>query len=169
MALTQRQWREAPLFGVAAAVLALDQLSKAAVMRYLEPLVPWNPIASLGRYVSLTYVTNTGSAFGLFPGLGSIYVFVALAIVAALLIFYRRFAVSHWLMQVCLGMQLGGALGNVADRLRFGHVVDFLDFKFWPVFNVADSCIVVGVLILAILLLRQQPEEQASQPGAPEG
>ncbi len=163
------QWREALLVSVAAAVLALDQLSKAAVMRYLEPQVPWNPVGLLRPIVSLTYVTNTGAAFGLFPQLGNYYVVVALAIVAALLVFYRRFAVSQRLMQICLGLQLGGALGNLIDRLRLGYVVDFFDFKVWPVFNVADSCIVIGVLILAFLLLRQAPEEEVHRVGPDQG
>jgi signal peptidase II len=163
------KWRDALLFAVAVAVLALDQLSKAAVMRYLEPQVPWNPIESLSSIVSVTYVTNTGAAFGLFPQLGNLYVVVALVIVGALLIFYRRFAFSHRLMQVCLGLQLGGAAGNLIDRLRLGHVIDFVDLKVWPVFNVADSSIVAGVLILAFLLLREKPTEETNQLGPDRG
>ncbi len=160
MSEVREKWSEAVVVAVAVAVLALDQLSKAAVMRYLAPQVPWNPIEPLRSIVTLTYVTNTGAAFGLFPQLGNLYVVVALVIVAALLIFYRRLALSHRLMQVCLGMQLGGAIGNLTDRLRFGYVRDFVDFKIWPVFNVADSCIVIGVLILAFLLLREPEEGQ---------
>ena len=163
------KWREALLFVMAAVVLAFDQLSKTAVVRYLQPQVPWNPIEPLGSIVSLTYVTNTGAAFGLFPQLGNLYVVVALVIVAALLIFYRRFAFSHWLMQVSLGLQLGGAAGNLIDRLRFGYVIDFVDFKVWPVFNVADSSIVVGVLILALLLLREKQGEEVNQAEPDQG
>ncbi|MDI7276593.1 MAG: signal peptidase II [Anaerolineae bacterium] len=163
------KWREALPFAVAAAVLVLDQLSKAAVMRYLEPQVPWNPIAPLRAIVSLTYVTNTGAAFGLFPQLGNVYVVVALLIVGALLIFYRNLALTHRLMQVCLGLQLGGALGNLLDRLRFGHVIDFIDFKVWPVFNVADSSIVIGVVILAWLFIKYQPGEEPRQVDAAPG
>jgi len=87
--------------------------------------------------------------------------------VAVLLVFYRRFPLTHWLLPVSLGMQIGGAIGNLVDRLRFGHVIDFIDFKFWPVFNVADSCIVVGVAVLAFLLLREKPAEEANpvEPG----
>ncbi|MGQ9683327.1 MAG: signal peptidase II [Anaerolineae bacterium] len=147
------------VFVVGAAVVAVDQVTKAAVARSLPLQVPWAPIESLSGVFSLTYVTNTGAAFGLFPQLGNVYVVVALAVVAALLIFYRQFAVTSRLMQVCLGLQVGGAIGNLIDRLRLGYVVDFLDFKFWPVFNVADSCIVVGVVILAFLLLRQPARE----------
>jgi signal peptidase II len=168
MSLLRKKWRECLIVAVAALVLGLDQLSKAAVMRFLEPQVPWIPIEPLRTIFSLTYVTNTGAAFGLFPQLGNLFVFVNLGIVAALLVFYRRFGVAHWLLPICLGLQLGGAMGNLVDRLRLGHVVDFIDFKVWPVFNLADSCIVVGVLILAFLLLREQPEE-AGRPGLGQG
>mgnify|MGYP005864192991 CR=1 FL=1 len=152
--------REALMVGVAAAVVALDQLSKAGVMRYLAPYTPWNPIAPLRPIVTLTYVTNTGVAFGLFPQLGNLYVVVALVVIAGLIVFYRQYALSQPLLRLCLGLQVGGALGNLIDRLRFGHVIDFIDFKVWPVFNVADSCIVIGVVILAFVLLREMPEEE---------
>lgn len=168
-ALVRLKRREALLFIAAAAVLALDQISKAAVMRYLEPQVPWNPIEPLRNIVSLTYVTNTGAAFGLLPQLGNVYVVVALLVVAALLVFYRQLALSHWLAQVCLGLQLGGAVGNLVDRLRYGRVIDFIDFKVWPVFNVADSSIVIGVVILAWLFLRYNPEEALGKTGAATG
>ncbi len=159
MSMLRSKWREVLIVAVAALALGLDQLSKAAVVRHLAPQVPWNPIDWLRPIVSLTYVTNTGAAFGLFPQLGSLYIVLVPAIVVALLVFYRRFALSSWLMRVSLGLQLGGALGNLIDRVRLGHVIDFIDFKVWPVFNVADSCVVVGVVILAILMLRQAPEE----------
>lgn len=159
MSMLRGKWRDGLIVAVTALVLIVDQLSKAAIVRHLEPQMPWNPIRPLRSIFSLTYVTNTGAAFGLFPQLGNLYVFVALAIVAALLVFYRRFTLQSRLMQVCLGLQLGGALGNLIDRLRLGHVIDFIDFKVWPVFNVADSCIVVGVAILALFLLREGPDE----------
>jgi signal peptidase II len=159
------QRRELVLASIAALVIVVDQLVKAAVMRYLPPETPWNPISWLRPIVTLNYITNTGAAFGLFPQFGNILVFVALGVVLALVVFFRRLPSAHWLLPVCLGMQLGGALGNLVDRLRFGHVIDFVDFHWWPVFNVADSCIVVGVLILAVLLLRDAPQEQAQQAG----
>lgn len=166
MSFVRSRKREALLAGVALAVLALDQLSKAAVARYLTPLTPWNPIAALAPYISLTYVTNTGVAFGLFPQLSALYPYINLAIVAGLLVFYRRFGVQHWLLPVSLGLQLGGAVGNLADRLRLGYVVDFIDIKVWPVSNVADVCIVSGVCILAYLLLKEQPRQEAAPAGA---
>jgi signal peptidase II len=160
MSIVRSKRREVLLAGVALVVFAIDQISKALVARYLTPLVPWNPIGALTPYFSLTYVTNTGAAFGLFPQLAGVYPYINLAIVAGLLFFYRRFGVRHWLLPVSLGLQTGGALGNLADRLRLGYVIDFFDIKIWPVSNVADICIVAGVCILAVLLLRQGPEQE---------
>lgn len=166
--VTKIKSREWIIVALAALVVLLDQLTKAAVMQYLTPGVPWNPISFLEPIVALNYVTNTGVVFGLFPQMGRVAAFITPTIVILLVVLYRRFAVRHWLLPVCLGMQLGGAFGNLVDRLRFGHVVDFIDFKIWPVFNLADSCIVIGGILLAFLLLREQPrQEDCSAAQAP--
>ncbi|MGB9879771.1 MAG: signal peptidase II, partial [Anaerolineae bacterium] len=101
--------------------------------------------------------TNKGASFGLFPELSWLYTLVAMVVIAVILLFYRRFPTDHWLVMLSLGLQLGGAFGNLVDRLWRGQVVDFIDLNFWPlqewpVFNVADSSIVVGVCILAAYL-----------------
>jgi signal peptidase II len=142
--------------GVAILTLVIDHISKWVVMASLRPGESWNPVAALERYVSLTYVTNTGAVFGLFPDYGSIFMVIAVVVVAAIILYYRHLPGDQWLVQTSLGLQLGGALGNLIDRLRYGHVIDFIDFKFWPVFNVADSSIFVGVVILAFHLLRDR-------------
>jgi signal peptidase II len=142
--------------GVAILTLVIDRISKWVVMASLRPGESWNPVAALERYVSLTYVTNTGAVFGLFPDYGSIFMVIAVVVVAAIILYYRHLPGDQWLVQTSLGLQLGGALGNLIDRLRYGHVIDFIDFKFWPVFNVADSSIFVGVVILAFHLLRDR-------------
>jgi len=139
---------------VAVLILVIDQISKQAVMTSLRPGESWNPVAALERWVSLTYVTNTGVAFGLFPEYGTIFMVIAVVVVVAIIFYYRHLPGEQWLVQVSLGLQLAGALGNLLDRLRHGHVIDFIDFKVWPVFNVADSSVFVGVVILAFLLLR---------------
>jgi signal peptidase II len=139
---------------VAGLTLVIDRISKWVVMDSLKPGESWNPVAALERWVSLTYVTNTGAAFGLFPDHGAIFMVVAVVVIAAIIFYYRHLPGEQWLIQISLGLQLGGALGNLVDRLRYGHVIDFIDFKVWPVFNVADSSIFVGVVILAFYLLR---------------
>jgi len=161
-----KRWRaEALLFEAATLVLVLDQLTKALVLRYLPFQVPWNPIAFLRPIVTLTHITNTGASFGLFPGTNAIFTAVAVVIIIAILLYYRHFPASQRLVRVSLGMQLGGALGNLLDRLFRGHVVDFIDFHFWPVFNVADSSIVIGVIILAyyLLFLVDKGEEESQE------
>ena len=145
--------REPFLFGVGILTLALDQITKYAVTHYLPLGEPWNPIPALERIVCLTHITNTGVAFGLFPQMGLVFAILPIIVVAAILIFYHHLPADQRLMQVCLGLQLGGALGNLLDRLRLGHVVDFIDFRVWPVFNIADSAIVVGVALLAYHIL----------------
>jgi len=139
---------------VAVLTLVIDRISKQMVMDSLKLGESWNPVAALERWVSLTYVTNTGAAFGLFPDHGVIFMVIAVVVVVAIIFYYRYLPGDQWLVQISLGLQLGGAMGNLLDRLRYGHVIDFIDFKVWPVFNVADSSVFVGVVILAFYILR---------------
>ena len=137
-------------------MIALDQLSKHYVEIYLPLGVPWNPIESLSRYVSFTHITNKGAAFGIFPAFSTFFSVVPIVVVIVMLFYYRHLPNEQWVLNVALGLQLGGALGNFIDRIRVGHVVDFIDFKVWPVFNIADSSIVVGVALLALSILRDE-------------
>ncbi len=134
-----------------AGVVVLDQLSKALVMASfrlyeLKPVIP--------GFFNLTYLTNTGAAFGMLAGEESVWrqaFFVGVALVALVImcLSYREFRKQGRLFGHAIGMIAGGAVGNLIDRLRFGAVVDFLDFYLkgyhWPAFNVADSAITVGV------------------------
>jgi signal peptidase II len=151
-------WWVLPL--VAILVLAADQVSKYIVVSNLALYESWAPIPALAHWFDIHYVTNTGSAFGLFQNGGMIFVIVSIVVSLAIVIYYRHLPDGGWLVRLSLGMQLGGALGNLIDRLRLGHVTDFLDFRVWPVFNLADSSIVCGVLLLAFLLLREDRMER---------
>jgi len=121
--------------------------------------------------LSLTFVTNTGVVFGLLPGLG--WLFAAVHVVAMILVlyFYHTMPDHTWLTRLAMGMLLGGACGNLIDRLWRGWVTDFLDFNFWPmqdwaVFNVADSAVVVSTCILMLYVLTQVgPERNDARPG----
>ena len=162
--------REVVLILIALLVIVLDQLSKHYVVLNLHLGVPWNPIESLSRYVSFTYITNKGAAFGMFPTLSTFFTVIPIIVVIVILIYYRHLSNGQWAMNVGLGLQLGGALGNLIDRIRVGHVVDFIDFKVWPIFNIADSSIVIGVAIFAISILRDEvkaPQQKVSK-GSPE-
>ena len=158
--LTRRFGEKIILPAVALLALVADQISKYLVLSNLNPGQSWNPVAFLTPWVSITHVTNTGAAFGLFPDQGSLFVIIAVIVVAAIIFYYRHLPAGQWWIKVSLGLQLGGALGNLLDRLRLGYVIDFIDFKIWPVFNMADSAIVIGVAILAYYLLRDRGEKE---------
>ena len=158
--ILSRLRRDIPFFAIAVAVFVLDQLTKGAIRATLLP----GESAPQDTWVRLTHVTNTGAAFGLFPN-QSIFLLVTTVIgVAAILLYYLNPPVRSGFLTLALGLQLGGAMGNLLDRLRLGYVTDFLDFRVWPVFNLADSAIVVGVTILAVFLVLGERTQPAGGP-----
>lgn len=156
------------LLVVALVVLIADQITKALVVANLDLYEQWAPVESLRPYFTFTYVQNTGAAFGIFPNGGVFFTLVAFIVVGVIIYFYRELPSAGWLIRFALGLQLGGALGNLVDRLRLGYVVDFFDFKFWPVFNIADSGIVVGVFLLLVMTWwEERREAQANRQDTP--
>ena len=147
---------------VALITIVLDQITKRIIFTSLGPGGAWAPVPGLERWFSFTLVTNSGAAFGLFPGLGSVFMIVAIVVVVVIAVYYWHMPKGQWLVSVSLGLQLGGAIGNLLDRMRFGYVIDFIDFKLWPVFNLADMSIVIGVGLLALALLHEPGEERNS-------
>ena len=145
--------RHAALYGTAAVVLAADQLTKYLVVRNLAGRPPFGVI---GSFVELRYTTNSGGAFSLLTGTPLFFGVMAVVIIAGIIYTARR--AEGLPIVLALGLVLGGALGNLVDRLfrDDGAVVDFVKVGIWPVFNLADSCIVVGGLLLAILLGRAE-------------
>jgi signal peptidase II len=152
------------MYGTAAVVLGADQLTKYLVVRNLagEP-----PVRIIGSVVELRYATNSGGAFSLLTGAPLFFALTAVAVIGGILYAGRR--ARGLPVQLALGLLLGGAVGNLLDRLLRGdqplrgEVVDFIKIGWWPVFNLADSCIVIGGLLLAFLLSR------AERPAEPEG
>ena len=118
-----------------------------------DQLTKWLTIENLARYESwpadgffrVTHAWNTGTAFSLFQGQGDILTWVSLGAVGVLAWIYRSIDNPPWLLRVAFGLQLGGAIGNLIDRFRLGHVTDFIDIGPWPIFNIADSSIVIGI------------------------
>src|SRR5205823_12385993 len=112
------------------------------------------PLTIVAYIVRLTYFENRGAAFGLLQDQTAFFVFVGILVVGVIAASYRYLPRSGIRLHLALGLQLGGAIGNLIDRIRQGYVVDFVDFGYhsnwWPVFNVADSAIVVGVALLAL-------------------
>jgi signal peptidase II len=159
-----RSRRVLALYGTAAAVLALDQLTKHLVVAKLAGRPPVNLI---GSTVQLRYTTNSGGAFSLLTGAPLFFGVMAIVIIGGIVYTSRR--AQPLSMLVVLGLILGGALGNLCDRLfrgdglLRGEVVDFIRVGVWPVFNLADSCVVVGGLLLALFLGRaERDQDQAA-------
>lgn len=157
--MSSKKWRDFAILPVVALItIVFDQMTKRLVVAWLPSGQSWSPISGLEHLISLTLVTNTGAAFGLFPGLGSVFMIVAMAVIVVIAIYYWHMPQGQTLVKVSLGLQLGGAVGNLLDRLQYGYVIDFVDFKVWPVFNLADASIVLGVALLAYALLREPSE-----------
>ncbi|MDX1660149.1 MAG: signal peptidase II [Gemmatimonadota bacterium] len=142
----------APATAIPVVVLLLDQLTKAWVR---AELTLGEPVRVIGDWVRLLYIHNEGAAFGLHVGRYSptIFLIVASVVSLAVLVLYVQTPLHLRLERVALAMILGGALGNIIDRIRWQRVVDFLqvgvDGHYWPIFNVADSAVTIGVVLLA--------------------
>jgi signal peptidase II len=134
------------MLGTAAIVALVDHVTKWLVASQ----IPLGQQIWRGSFVSIDHVENSGAAFSVLPQLHWLYLAVALIVSLYIAFAGYRYGTT-WYRQVLLGMILGGALSNGVDRLVQGAVVDFIDFHFWPVFNVADSCIVVAIVLLLVL------------------
>jgi signal peptidase II len=148
---------------VAAVVFTVDRLTKMWVERSV-PLYEARPV--IGDYVRIVHTQNSGAAFGLLPERTTLLSILSVFAVFAILYYYRQIAGSSPIIAATLGMQLGGALGNLVDRVGQGYVVDFIDVgipggvRFWA-FNVADSSIVVGILLVMFLLWQEERKTTA--------
>lgn len=151
--------------GVAVAVFVLDRLTKAWVTENI-PLGAARPV--LGDYVRIVHAQNTGAAFGLLPERTTLLSVLSVVAVLAIVYYYRQIASNSSLVSATLGMQLGGAFGNLLDRVTQGYVVDFVDIgfgdiRFWA-FNVADSSIVVGIILVTAALWYEEHRAAAAKP-----
>lgn len=142
-------WQWAGLAAVALAAAGADQATKALVAHRLEL---GDEAHVLGPF-SIHHVENTGIAFGLFSNSTAIVTVLTAAAVAWMLWFFARSGARHPVLPAALGLLSGGSVSNLLDRVRLGHVTDFLDLGWWPAFNLADSFIVVGVAILLATLV----------------
>lgn len=139
------------IFIVASILVILDQYSKYLVIHKLSfgqsiPIIP--------NAFHLTPISNTGIAFGLFKGNNTILTFSSIVVILILSFFWKRIVPDRLFSgRLAIGFILGGAIGNLIDRIRFKHVIDFLDFRVWPIFNLADSAITVGALMLFLALV----------------
>lgn len=166
------RWALVPL--IAALVVAADQWTKSLIEESLPPGAVYAPFPALEPYFKLVHTSNTGAAFGLFRGQASLFIVIAIVVIVAVLAYAHQLPADNWAVRFCLGIQLGGATGNLIDRLQHnGAVTDFLLFTLpvgdrvyeWPAWNVADGCIVVGVILLGFLLLRAEGQKAVPHPG----
>ncbi|MCL4424428.1 MAG: signal peptidase II, partial [Firmicutes bacterium] len=123
-----------------------DRFSKILVE---HRMYPGESIPVISGIFHLTFVRNPGAAFGLLAEQRGLFLVTSTVIIVLILVFIRRLDELGWLYRLVFGLVLGGAAGNLYDRLLTGRVVDFLDFRVWPVFNLADSAIVIAALLLA--------------------
>lgn len=151
----ERRW--AVPFLVALALVAADQATKTWIVQTLGPETMSRFIPIIGDTVRFAYSHNTGVAFSMFQGHPEILTIIALVIVAGAIYFYATQLPNHRsLIQVILGLILGGAFGNLIDRVRLGYVVDFIQVGWFPIFNVADSAISIGAALLILQFLREE-------------
>lgn len=150
---------------IATVVAAIDQAAKWWVARALGPETMTKFIPLVGDNIRIAYSHNTGAAFSLFQGHPEWLLAVALLIVAGAIAFYHTRLPNHRLdIQVIMGLIMGGASGNIIDRVRLGYVVDFIQVGWWPIFNVADSAITVGAALLMLHFAREElAQRQARQ------
>ena len=160
-------WQWVGLVAVALAALGADQLTKSVVSGHLALD---EGIHVVGPF-SIHHVQNSGIAFGLFSSATAAVIALTSVAVAWMLVFFARSGGRHPILPAALGLVIGGSVSNLIDRVRLGHVTDFLDFKYWPAFNLADSFIVIGVVILFVVLLfsDREPRRRRITDASPTG
>jgi len=137
------------IFSITLFIVILDQITKFFIRQELQ-LNQSIPI--IRNILNFTHTTNTGSAFGLFKGLNLIFILFSFIVIIVIFRYLKEVKENERLLQFAVGSLSGGTIGNLIDRIFYGHVIDFIDFRVWPVFNIADSFITISVIFIAVLL-----------------
>ena len=159
------------LFLTSGFIIALDQVTKFLIRQNLAVGEIWSPWPWLTPYARIVHWFNTGVVFGLFQGKGDIFTILAIIVAIGIIYYFPRVPAGDWSLRLAMGLQLGGALGNAIDRVLVGHVTDFISVGNFPVFNVADSSITIGVLVLLLGVYLQErankkkPAEEQADTG----
>ncbi len=152
------------LFLIAGVIIIVDQVSKAYIRtHFAEGVDVWAPWPWLLPYARIINVGNTGVAFGMFQGMGSVFAILAIIVSIAIIYYFPRVPATDWTLRVAMGLQLAGAVGNLIDRIIQGHVTDFISVGNFPVFNVADSSITIGVGVLLLGIWLQERRQKREQ------
>lgn len=145
-------------------VLLFDQGSKLWVERSMDINQSFHPISALSGVFSITYVTNTGVPFGFFKEPLTFVIFLVLIVISLLLYLFVRMDLNPRVARIGLALAVSGAISNLIDHARLGYAINFLDFKFWPIVNLADLAIVSGIVLLLISAwIDWQPEGVATR------
>jgi signal peptidase II len=148
---------------IALVIVILDQWTKGWVRANIQPGATWLPesLAWLSPYARIVHWYNTGAAFGMFKDASMVFTVLAFIVIAAIIFYYPQVERNDWSLRLALSMQLGGAIGNLIDRITIGHVTDFVSVGTFPVFNVADASISVGAAVLFLgVFLQERAEKQ---------
>lgn len=148
------------LLPISGGLVLIDQWTKSLVRANLDINQAWMPLKWLAPYVRIVNWHNTGAAFGIFQGMNEVFMVLAFVIIGLILIYFPTIPASDLYFRLALSLQLAGAAGNLTDRLMRGYVTDFISAGRFPVFNVADSCITLGVVVLLIGMWVEERREQ---------
>lgn len=143
-------------YGFVVFIVLIDQIFKALVNKFMGL---GETVSLVPGLVDLTYVRNTGAAFSLFVGFSPYLVVVGLVVVAVVAYFHHRLTPKNLVAHTALAFIMGGSIGNLVDRIFLSYVIDYIDFRFWPVFNFADIMINVGVVIFLLFVFEEEKEE----------
>lgn len=150
------------LFGVAGLSVTLDQWTKWLVRENIEFGGQWLPewLSWLSPYARIVYWHNSGAAFGMFQNGNLVFTVLAFVVIGAIIYYFPQVESDDWTLKLAMGLQLGGAAGNLIDRLLIGKVTDFISVGVFPVFNIADASITVGVLVLLFGVWLKERQEK---------
>jgi signal peptidase II len=146
---------------VAGVIISMDQYTKYLVRTLLQPGEVWTPGPWLEPYARIVHWYNSGAAFGMFQGMGDVFMVLAVIVALVIIYYFPQVPRSDWPLRVAMGLQMGGAVGNLIDRIRVGSVTDFISIGNFAVFNIADASISTGVLVLVIGLWLKDDQEKA--------
>lgn len=170
--LVRRYWQ---IIGIAVVIVALDQWTKGLVRANIPLGGMWLPesLEWLHPYARIVHWYNTGAAFGMFKEGSMVFTVLAFIVIGLIIYYYPQVEKADWSLRLAMSMQLGGATGNLIDRLTIGHVTDFISVGKFPVFNVADASITLGaaVLFLGILMMEraERKKNRESTENTPPG
>ena len=149
------------LAGLAGLIVILDQITKVLVRENIPIGEFWSPWPLLTPIARIVHINNSGVAFGMFQGQNGIFSFLAIIVSIAIIYYFPRVPANDWTLRLAMGLQLGGALGNLVDRVFQGYVTDFISVGTFAIFNVADSSITVGVCVLLLGIWLQEKRKKA--------